>query len=146
MLRTTNNAFFIQLMTKLRRPSRIGYEITQLPDPRALRDFIAAQENRIVITVLSETPTCETTGRFLGMLHDTPLGNPSDVCLATMAHCGKYPDFVSHFNIISYPTCLLFLNNKVEERVTGGRSGELSVKCRLLARREGLDCFSDGSG
>jgi hypothetical protein len=145
MFRYTNNAYYFQLMTKLRRPSRIGYEITQLPDPRAVRDFVAQNQKKIVVAVLSEYPDCETTNRFLGTLHETPLGSPSDVVLATMPFCAKYPDFVNHFNVVAFPTTLLFLDNKVQERVTGGRSKELSVKSRLLARREGLDCFSDGA-
>src|SRR3989338_973022 len=141
MFRYTNNFYYFQVMTKLRRASRIGYEITQLPDPRAVKLFVEQNQKKIVVTVLSEFPECETTNKFLATLHDTPLGSPSDVVLATMPFCGKYPDFVNHFNIVAFPTTLLFLDNKVQERVTGGRSRELSVKCRLLARREGLDCF-----
>ena len=78
-----------------------------------------------------------------GALSIPKLGNPSDVCLATMQHCARHADFVAHFGVLAYPTCLVFLHNTVQERVLGGRTKELSIKTRLLARREGLDVFSD---
>ncbi len=143
MFRRTRTVPFFQVFARLRHPSRIGYEITQLPDPRALRDFTESQRGRIVIAVLSESPTCAVTNHFLGSLHDVPLGSPSDVCLATMTHCARFPDFAAHFNVIAYPTCLVMLNGTVHERVLGARSRELSIKTRLLARREGLEVFSD---
>lgn len=143
MLRHTNSFAFFHIFTKIRRPSRIGYEITQLPDPRALRDFIEINDKKIVIAILAESPKCDVTENFMGLLHDVPLGSPKDVCLATMMSCGRHPEFAAHFNVLAYPTCLLFLNRKVQERVLGGRVKELSLKSRLLARREGLDVFSE---
>ncbi|KAK7196295.1 hypothetical protein NESM_000565600 [Novymonas esmeraldas] len=81
------------------------------------------------------------TRSFISSLNAMNLGHPDEVKLALVPG-PQAPRFVDEYNIITFPTSLLFLNGQCVYRVTGARSRELSIKSLFMLRNGGRNIFS----
>ncbi|KAG5491722.1 hypothetical protein JIQ42_01628 [Leishmania sp. Namibia] len=81
------------------------------------------------------------TRSFISSINAMNLGNPEEVKLALVPG-PLAPSFVKGFNVITYPTSLLFLNGQCVYRVVGARTRELSIKSLFMLRNGGRNIFS----
>lgn len=81
------------------------------------------------------------TRSFVSSINAMNLGNPDEVKLALVPG-PQSPRLVEEFNVITYPTCLLFLDGQCVYRVVGARTQELSIKSLFMLRNAGRNVFS----
>ncbi|KPI85918.1 hypothetical protein ABL78_5002 [Leptomonas seymouri] len=81
------------------------------------------------------------TRTFISSINALNLGNPSEVKLALVPG-PQAPRFVDEYNVITYPTTLLFLDGQCVHRVVGARTRELSIKSLFMLRNGGRNIFS----
>ncbi|CAM38597.1 conserved hypothetical protein [Leishmania braziliensis MHOM/BR/75/M2904] len=81
------------------------------------------------------------TRSFISSINAMNLGNPEEVKLALVPG-PQAPCFVEEYNVITYPTSLLFLNGQCVHRVVGARTRELSIKSLFMLRNGGRNIFS----
>ncbi|KPA82369.1 putative mitochondrial hypothetical protein [Leptomonas pyrrhocoris] len=81
------------------------------------------------------------TRSFISSINALNLGNPSEVKLALVPG-PQAPRLVEEYNVITYPTTLLFLDGQCVYRVVGARTRELSIKSLFMLRNGGRNIFS----
>ncbi|KAG5468338.1 hypothetical protein LSCM1_02318 [Leishmania martiniquensis] len=81
------------------------------------------------------------TRSFISSINGMNLGNPDEVKLALVPG-PQAQSFVEEYNVITYPTSLLFLNGQCVHRVVGARTRELSIKSLFMLRNGGRNIFS----
>ncbi|KAL7707773.1 hypothetical protein N2W54_003418 [Lotmaria passim] len=89
----------------------------------------------------SELLSDPLTRSFISSINALNLGNPSEVKLALVPG-PQAPHMVEEYNIITYPTTLLFLDGQCVYRVVGARTRELSIKSLFMLRNGGRNIFS----
>lgn len=81
------------------------------------------------------------TRSFISSINAMNLGNPAEVKLALVPG-PQAPRMVDEYNVITYPTTLLFLDGQCVYRVVGARTRELSIKSLFMLRNGGRNVFS----
>ncbi|KAG5494025.1 hypothetical protein JKF63_01858 [Porcisia hertigi] len=81
------------------------------------------------------------TRSFISSINAMNLGNPEEVKLALVPG-PQAPGLLEEYNVITYPTSLLFLNGQCVHRVVGARTRELSIKSLFMLRNGGRNVFS----
>ncbi|EPY30903.1 hypothetical protein STCU_03800 [Strigomonas culicis] len=167
MLRRTGLNRFITKIMKVSKPPTSGYEISELPNEGVLREFMQFYKTKGVLVMVhsgeSETQapkaasqkqsgsSSETTANtlvkdpimrsFVSSINALNLGNPDEVKLALVPG-PEAPRLVDAYNIITYPTTLMFLDGRCVYRVVGARTNELSIKSLFMLRNGGRNIFS----
>eukprot|EP00758_Cryptobia_borreli_P004426 Tbor_TRINITY_DN4364_c0_g1::TRINITY_DN4364_c0_g1_i1::g.7835::m.7835 len=72
------------------------------------------------------------------------LGHPDIVKVATIPGA-QSPRLTEMHRILAHPTCLLYWNGKMIDRVVGARYHEVSTKALFTLRKEGKEVFSSKS-
>lgn len=81
------------------------------------------------------------TRSFISSINAVNLGNPEEVKLALVPGPAA-PSLVDEYNIITYPTTLLFMDGACVFRCVGARTRELSIKSLFMLRNAGRNVFS----
>jgi hypothetical protein len=89
----------------------------------------------------SELLSDSLTRSFISSINALNLGNPSEVKLALVPG-PQAPRLVDEYNVITYPTTLLFLDGQCVYRVVGARTRELSIKSLFMLRNGERNVFS----
>lgn len=145
-MRRTFTARYLGALRNIPRPPISGYEIAELPNERILREFLAVHKEKLVVAILHSGcyPRIKDdpiTSCFVGTLNLQNYGDPNLVRMALVpgTGCNKLLD---EYNILTFPTTLLFHNGKLFDRVVGARGRELSIKCLFKLRNEGQNIFA----
>lgn len=171
MLRFTNSRLFISKLRAVSKPPAGGYEIAELPNEKVLKEFMNFYKSKGVLAVLhsgnihknalldggskrglgkagggetggaSVIASDPLTRTYISSINAMNLGNPDEVKIALVPG-PQAPHLVEEFNIITYPTTLLFLDGKCVYRVVGARTRELSIKSLFMLRNAGRNIFS----
>lgn len=152
-LRRTSRLCFVSQFFSIAKAPVSGYEISELPNERVLQNFMRYHKTKGVIVVLhsgdmrsvkersdkelmrkeSAVAADPLTRTFISSLSTVNLGNPSEVKIALVPG-QKAPLLSEQFNVITYPTSLLFMNGTCVYRCVGARSRELSIKSLFMLR------------
>lgn len=80
---------------------------------------------------------------FVSSMNAMNFGHPDEVKIALVP--GKRaPTFVRDYQVITYPTTLLFFDGQFVDRCVGARTRELSIKSLFLLRNRGRNIFARG--
>lgn len=81
------------------------------------------------------------TRSYISSMNAMNLGNPDEVKIALVPGM-QCPKLMDEFNVITFPTTLLFLNGQCVYRVVGARTRELSIKSLFMLRNGARNIFS----
>jgi len=128
------------------RPPSSGYELSELASPAVLRQFLAANKERLVVCVVHPSTTARIRDNPLAVdlaasLNKHNFGHPSEICFAFLPAALNKP-FCEENNILSTPTSLIYKDSDLVDRVVGSRFVELSLKTRLLLRLDERRIFN----
>ncbi|EPY39206.1 hypothetical protein AGDE_04722 [Angomonas deanei] len=160
MFRCSPSLRFISKIMKVSRPPVSGYEMAELPNEKLLGEFMQYYKTKGIIVIFHNADGyARTVGKsgdgkassgiesdpltrsFISSINGMNLGNPDEVKLA-LAPGTQCPRMVDTYNILTYPTALLFLDNTCVYRVTGARTNELSIKSLFMLRNGSRNIFS----
>lgn len=91
-------------------------------------------------TAISMDPLLRT---FVSSMNTMNFGHPDEVKIVLVP--GKRaPTFVREYQVITYPTTLLFFDGQFVDKCVGARTRELSIKSLFLLRNRGRNIFARG--
>lgn len=170
MLKRTNSWLWLQKLFGISKPPVSGYEISELPNERVLKEFMHYYKTKGVLVVLHSSginmteeeniTVGDTSTRsvsrssssssiskdpllrtFISSMNAMNLGNPSEVKIALVPGI-RAPHLVREYCVLTYPTTLMFLNGELVYRCVGARTRELSIKSLFMLRNAERNIFS----
>lgn len=160
MLRGTSSRLFITKIRAVSKPPASGYEIAELPNEKVLKEFMNFYKSKGILAILHSGNTQKNmlakpsssgaassivqdplTRTFVSSINALNFGNPDEVKIALVPG-PQAPRLVEEFNVLTYPTTLLFLDGKCVYRVVGARSRELSIKSLFMLRNANRNIFA----
>lgn len=171
MLRTTSALRFFAKIRAVTKPPASGYEVAELPNEKVLQEYMSFYKSKAILAILhsghihrntmlrgggtnglgkaggggvgaaSSISGDPVTRTFVSSINAFNFGNPDEVKI-TLVPGPQAPRLVEEYNILTYPTTLLFLDGKCVYRVVGARSRELSIKSLFMLRNAGRNVFS----
>lgn len=78
---------------------------------------------------------------FVSSMNTMNFGHPDELKIALVPG-QRAPTFVRDYQIITYPTTVLFCDGQFVDRCTGARTHELAIKSLFMLRNRGRNIFS----
>lgn len=157
---------FLTKITKISKAPASGYELSELPNEKVLREFMQYHKTKGILVMLhnGDIKSAVTAGTgapraadavpqvssiaqdpltrsFVSSINAMNMGNPEEVKLALVPG-PMAPRLVEEYNILTYPTTLLFIDGRCVYRCVGARTRELSIKSLFMLRNAGRNIFT----